>query len=324
MKKIFIIACCGLLFSPAFARTETVKSTGYGSSEYNATINAIDNAIRQNSTISGTGTQAKIIDANYKTEDTRNIKAKSKSWWKFWEKDQGETEESFEYKGGETNGEIHVSVQDINQKYSGQIEGYKVISMREKDGKYTAEIEAKIFVVDDYQSPDLVKKSKYRVAVSEFEGKKTWSCLTDSMIISPLEKALTKSKKLTLVDRKNFDKQMKELNLIADGLTDRENESKLNQIAIADYILVGKIDNFQYSKTNKKIELTGEKISKTSATLEVSYKLIETATMEIVSSDSVIESVEYNSEKACSSIANTLTKKVATEMADILLDDLFD
>jgi len=307
---------------PAQARIENIVATGYGASEYEATTDAIDNAIRQTSTVSGGGTKGRVISGEYKMEDTRKIKSKSKSWWKFWD-DSYKEESEFEYSGGKINEKLHLEERDIEQKYSGQIEGYKVLSMSEKNNKFTARIEARVFIVDDYQSPDMVKKSKYRVAVAQFAGKRNWDCLNDTKLADKIERGISQSKKMTVVDRKNFDAYTKELGLINDDLASRENKSKLHQVAIADYILVGKIDNFSISRTSKEIQLTGEKINKTSATLELSYKLIETATMEIVSSDSVVKTVSYDHGASCGAIADTLGRRATDELVNAMIKDIF-
>ena len=331
MKKFIVATVCFLAgIVAADARVEKVTATGYGASEYEATVDAIDNAIRQTSVVSGGGDSVKIKSAEYNMTDTRQIKASGKTWWKFWDKDKdskttvdaGESV-SIDYRGGSVHEEYRETERDIKMKYDGKIEGYSVLSMEKKDGKFTAKIEAKVFVVDDYESPDLVKKSKYRVVVTEFAGKKNWDCLSPTPITGAIERNISRSKKLTLVDRANFDKQLKELGLVTSDVANRENQSKLKQVQVADYMLVVTIDSFNISRTEKDIEKTKEHISKTDGTLEISYKLIETATMDIVSSESVEKSVHYDSKASCATVAEALAKKSGDALSDKLLVDLF-
>jgi curli biogenesis system outer membrane secretion channel CsgG len=138
-----------------------------------------------------------------------------------------------------------------------------------------------------------------------------------------LQKKLVKSKKVTMVDRANFDKQMKELGLLNKDIANRENQNKLKQVAIADYILVGQIDSFSVKHTEKDIALTGEHISKTDASLQISYKLIETATMDIVSSDSTTKSVHFDYNAGCSAVANRLVEQAGADLADKMIEDVF-
>lgn len=360
MNKIFyIVALSAILTLPAQARVENVIATGTGSTEYEATVDAIDNAIRQNTDVTVNGGSGKIINKKYDLEDHRKADAHhsvsvsdnsnydtkasyeetensggKKHWWQFWRKSSSSTHVNLDSSHNEqTNAkassdissheELSYAERDINMKYKGKIEGYKVLEMKQKGKKYTAKIEAKIFVVDDYVSPDLVKKSQYRVAITDFEGKRNWDCMNEQMIVKPLQKKLVKSKKITMVDRANFDKQMKELGLLNKDIVNRENQSKLKQVAIADYILVGQIDSFNINRTEKDIALTGEHVSKTDISVAVSYKLIETATMDIVSSESTTQSLHFNYRAGCADAANRLAEQAGKDLADKMLDDLF-
>lgn len=342
MNKL-IIASLLLIPSVGFARVETVRATGVGANETEATVNAIDNAIRQTSVVTGGASSYKSISGEFNMTDNRNIRASasfdSKStsetneksetdspWWKFWEKSSSSEShhESGSYKAsGGVHSDFNINEHDVMQKYKGQIEGYQVVSMKCKDKKCTTEIDAKVFVVDHYQSPDMVQKSKYRVAVTDFAGKQKWNCLTDDMLMSAMEQTITKSKKMTVVDRANFDKQMKELDLVIDDIANRENKSKLKQVQIADYLLIGEIQNFAITKTEHNIEKTGEHIVKSDAKLTVSYKLIETATMDIVSSDETTKSLHFDKAVSCSDVAESLAKSVGTNLTDNMLTEIF-
>lgn len=358
MRKIFpVFAISAILMCPAFAKVEKVVATGTGATEYEATVDAIDNAIRQNSNVAVNGGSGKIVNAKHDLEDHRKADAShsasvsgsasfeasssssenassgsKKKWWQFWRKSESHAsadssyKESYNDKGSSdisSHEELSYAERDINMKYQGKIEGYKVLEMKQKGKKYTAKIEAKVFVVDDYVSPDMVKKSKYRVAITDFEGKRNWDCLSEKMIVKPLEKKLVKSKKVTMVDRANFDKQMKELGLLNKDIANRENQSKLKQVAIADYILVGQIESFNINRTEKDIALTGEHISKTDVSVTVSYKLIETATMDIVSSESSTQSLHFDRRASCADAANRLAELAGKDLADKMIEDVF-
>ena len=358
MNKIFsVFAITAILTLPAIAKVEKVIATGTGATEYEATVDAIDNAIRQNTNVSVDGGSGKIVNVKHDLEDHRkaqeshsgSVSASSsfeasssssenassgskKKWWQFWRKSETSAsaessyKESYNDKGSSdvsSHGELSYAERDINMKYKGQIEGYKVLEMKQKGKKYTAKIEAKVFVVDDYVSPDMVKKSQYRVVISDFEGKRNWDCMNEKMIVKPLQRNLVKSKKITMVDRANFDKQMKELGLLNKDIANRENQSKLKQVAIADYILVGQIESFNINRTEKDIALTGEHISKTDISVTVSYKLIETATMDIVSSDSTKQSLHFDYRAGCADAASRLAERAANDLSSKMLEDLF-
>jgi G3E family GTPase len=127
---------------------------------------------------------------------------------------------------------------------------------------------------------------------------------------------------MSVVDRENIDKQLKELSLLNKDLANPDNANKLKQIAIADYLLIVTVDSFNASTTTKTLELTGEKVTKGSANMEMSYKLIETATMDIVASGSDSTDMSLGAGAGCSSVVTSMTKKLSKSLSEDLLNQL--
>ena len=122
--------------------------------------------------------------------------------------------------------------------------------------------------------------------------------------------------------RDNIDKQLKELSLLNKDLANPDNANKLKQIAIADYLLIITTDSFNASTTTKTLELTGEKITIGSANIELSYKLIETATMDIVASGSDSTDMSLGAGASCSSVVSSMTKKLSKSLSEDLLNQI--
>ena len=72
----------------------------------------------------------------------------------------------------------------------------------------------------------------------------------------------------------------------------------------------------------REIKLTGEKITSGAANLSVSYKLIETATMEIVSMNDVAHDISLSGASSCNGAISTLSKKAGKELVNSLLSDI--
>ena len=99
------------------------------------------------------------------------------------------------------------------------------------------------------------------------------------------------------------------MSLVSNDLTNEKEKSRLKNIASADYILVGKIEGFSTSKTTQNVPMTGESYSNSSASIQVSYKLLETATMEVITSATIDEALKKGgSFSSCGNVEKELAK----------------
>lgn len=350
MKKYLIIGVVAMLFAlPLHAKVIETTATGTGSSEYVATMDAIDNAVRQTHKVEVKNDKGvDLSETHVVVKDDTQIKVKSsaKAKTSFWSKVKGwfggnssesesfdsASESSYSYEKKGDNQEFHdTSVsRQIEMKYKGAIESYEVLESKESHGKWKVKIKAKVKQLDEYVSPDLVNKAKYRVAIVPSGNKTQWNCIggkksskyIEDIAIKDITNKIVASKKMSVVDRQNIDKQLKELSLLNKDLANPDNANKLKQIAIADYLLIVTVDSFNAYTSTKTIELTGEKVAKGSANIEISYKLIETATMDIVASGSDSNDMSLGAGASCSNAISTLTKKTSKNLADDLLGQL--
>lgn len=350
MKKYFLIGILAAFMAlPSYAKIIEITASGSGSSEYAATMDAIDNAVRQTHKVDVKNDKGiDLSETHIIVKDDTQIKAKAQAKTKTsaWSKIKGwfgggssesesydsaaEASYSYEKKGG--NQEFHdTSVsREIEMKYQGAIESYEVLKSKESHGKWTVTIKAKVKQLDEYVSPDLINKAKYRVAIVSSGNTTQWNCLgskksskyIEDIAIKEMTDKIVTSKKMSVVDRDNIDKQLKELSLLNKDLANPDNANKLKQIAIADYLLIITTDSFNASTTTKTLELTGEKVTKGSAGIEISYKLIETATMDIVASGSDSTDMSLGAGANCSSVVSSMTKKLSKSLSEDLLNQL--
>lgn len=114
-------------------------------------------------------------------------------------------------------------------------------------------------------------------------GKKADVKELNTIISNTFIEKLAPSRKFNLVDRNNLDDYAAEMSIIEGDMTLPENKVKLKNLAAADYILVGTVDNFTASTSKNFVALTGETNYSSSSKLKISYRILEAATMEIVS-----------------------------------------
>ena len=198
--------------------------------------------------------------------------------------------------------------------------------------KWSKDSQECIYDAHDYQSKDLIKKSRYSLAVLPFKTIKPLNCLgtkfcsneANTLINNAFIEALVPTRKFNVVDRNNLDSYNNELALITADLTLPENKNRLKNIVPADYILVGSIDNFSASSSKQYVEITKETLYDSYSKLKISYRILETATMEIISSGSVEKSFSKEGRFSnCTNVFDLLIKRAATDATTQLLTDIF-
>lgn len=314
MKKLFIILGVIALVTGIFLggklvpnintaiqhsqeKNDITVSTGIGETYDWAIMNAIENAVRQTSTI-------KI------TQDSP-------------------------MHFGRTNQDIDTFIKTINAKYAGEINSYKVLSSKEKMGKFYVTIEAAVkkpAKLTEYKIPNLAKGDIPTVAILDFKANNSYSCGSSNFsktklnkyLANSLNEKLGKSKKFEMVSRKDFDNYAKEIALINKGLSPEESKAMLKKISIADYILVGEVMSFNVIDNSEIIDMTGEKNINIKYKISISYKLLETASMKIITSGIAITSFTSDNENiSCNSVLRRLNKDVSAQISDSILNNLF-
>lgn len=332
MKQIFLSLLFVSFAYTTYAKEIEVEAMGVGKDYEWAVMNALDNVVKQTTdvTISRTAPMLKMeVNAKESLDVSVNELANSNDGSLIG----GEKSASYSGSGKAKYGiQASAELKEINAKYEGKISSYSVISSEQKDGNYYVKIKAIVKKVDDYNSPDLIKKAKYSLSIVPFKADKQISCVgkrvsSNSLtgkISSILSEKLLKSKKFNIVDRENLDAYAEELSLVNNDFTNEKEKSRLKNIASADYILVGKIEGFSTNKTTQNVPMTGESYSNSSASIQISYKLLETATMEVITSSTIEESLKKGgSFSSCNNVEKKLAQKVGLKISTEILTELF-
>ncbi|MFV0626944.1 MAG: CsgG/HfaB family protein [Alphaproteobacteria bacterium] len=315
-KFIFAIVFSLALMNNAFAKEIEVEALGVGDDYDWAVLNAVENAVRQTSDIEvGKSIPQMKVSANYNgnlTETGNSVLSKDKNV--------------------NVKEEFNAQFKTIEAYYHGKVKSYKVQSMEEKEGKTYVKILATVEKIEDYKSPELVKKAEYKMAVMPFKGLRSYNCSGTPIPLSKMNESLNNSlttklsqtQKFSIVDRQNLDDYAKEANLINDGYTRDSDKNKLKNIAAADYMIVGSISEFHSTNSSKKIEVTGEEYSKSSMKLVVNYSIIEVATTEVIFSDTAQGSIRKDKKLgSCISVLNNITDKIGDRIVNDSLTAIF-
>ena len=349
MKKILYILFLLASFN-TYAKELEVVSYGEGE-DYNwAVMNAVENAVRQTSDIdvrsdglhkvdiSTTVKRNANFDGKIEASDKLNIDIQkrdnlipSSKELKAEEQISGKMEASA---NEEVTAEFKDNSKDIMAKYKGRVSSYEVLEHSEENGKHKIKIKAVIFKYDshDYKSKSLVKKADYSLAIMPFKMSTNISCLgkkpnvkeINTIISNLFIEKLAPSRKFNLVDRNNLDDYALEMSIIESDMSLPENKVKLKNIVAADYILVGTVDKFIATTDKNIVALTGEINYSSSSKLKISYRILEAATMEIVSVGSVEKTFSKGGAfSSCANVEQLLFERAIEEAAEKMLIDIF-
>ena len=187
--------------------------------------------------------------------------------------------------------------QSINEKTKGSIKTFEILS-ETKDSNGLVNIEIKATIAKFALSKSAKRK---RIAVVPFRLNIGRIDLEDfspedfqELLNQKFSSYLVQTRKYTVLDRE-FEKEIKgELANLAES-DNIDDQVKIGQTLLADYIIVGRVDNFDIKEVEKKF-LTSEKvIKKTMAILNFSYRVIDVPTTQIKYSSSV--NLEVNLKK---------------------------
>ena len=187
--------------------------------------------------------------------------------------------------------------QTINEKTKGSIKTFEILSeSKDSNGLVNIEIKATIakFSLSKSAKRKRIAVVPFRLNVGRIDLENFSPDDFRELLNQKFSTYLVQTRKFTVLDRE-FDQEIKgELANLADS-ENIEDQVKIGQALFADYIVVGRVDNFEIKEVEKKF-LTSEKIiKKTMGILNFSYRIIDVPTTQIKYSSSV--NLEVNLKK---------------------------
>jgi curli biogenesis system outer membrane secretion channel CsgG len=212
----------------------------------------------------------------------------------------------------------------VRQRSGGVIQNFRIVSLldpAQANGKFKASIEASIskFVV----SADM-KKIKLAIAPLRFDrssipmgDKSVAASQVGAQLRARIQEALVATGRFAVLDRDFSPEVEAELDRISGGAAPRAELEKLSQAASADIIWIGKINGLAYNKSSRQLQTSDRQLVSYSGGWSISEKLVNVATRQVISSNSLRGSAPSTSPTTLSTGVNS--GKVLGGMTDDLV-----
>ena len=257
MKSVLITL---LLFANvAFGNTEIVKVEveGFGDSLQSAIDRGLSEAMGR---VNGRSIESEVVSKNSETLNVRN-----------------QTEDYFsssEYQD------------QIKSKTKGVVESYQLISSnKSSDGLYTAKLQVSIVKFKASKS-----SNRKRIAVLPLQSRNRCCKVGDTTLnegpvaeelTASISSYLVQSRKFTVLDRAYEGQTGSEQSRLASDDVPITELAKLGQELVADYVLVGTINNIFLREQTRKLSTVDKVIKSVAGNASISYRIIDVPTGQI-------------------------------------------
>jgi curli biogenesis system outer membrane secretion channel CsgG len=257
MKSVLISLL--LLANITFANTEIVKVEveGFGDSLQSAIDRGLSEAMGR---VNGRSIESEVVSKN---SETLNIKNQTEDYFS-----------SSEYQD------------QIKSKTKGVVESYNLISSdRSSDGLYTAKLQVSIVKFKASKS-----SNRKRIAVLPLQSRNRCCKIGDANLnegsvgeelTASISSYLVQSRKFTVLDRAYEGQTGSEQSRLASDDVPITELAKLGRELVADYVLVGTINNIFLRKQTRKLSTVDKTITSIVGNASISYRIIDVPTGQI-------------------------------------------
>ena len=252
-----------LLHGISFAAVEfkTVQSIGTGSTLKDAVNNALSEAIgRVNGLSLETKSQMNSIEISQVDNNNENYFA-------------GES-----YK------------KSVKEATRGAVAGYDVVSQGQNDrGQWevTLSVQVAKYLQSKIAGRKRIAVMPLRVSDRSFiiEGRLIDKTATKRIMGQDIVSALVQSRRFTVLDREYIRETVGEQMMITSGNVPVTEMARLGQELVADYILVGTLEDFNFKTSKINMQSSGRELTSRTGKVEISYRIIDIATRQIAFSE---------------------------------------
>jgi curli biogenesis system outer membrane secretion channel CsgG len=179
--------------------------------------------------------------------------------------------------------------QAVKSATKGAVSSYEVISQNEQGGLWEVTVRAKVAKYKRSSS-----SNRKRIAVmplwsssKEFsiDGQPTNADQVLRILGQNLVSQLVQSRKFTVLDREFIEETVGEKAMITNGDVSVDEMAKMGQELVADYILVGILENLSFQTSEMKMRTSDRTIKTRSGLVEMSYRIIDVPTRQIKYAD---------------------------------------
>ena len=248
-----------LLANIAFANTEIVKVEveGFGDSLQSAIDRGLSEAMGR---VNGRSIESEVVSKN---SETLNVKNQTEDYFS-----------SSEYQD------------QIKSKTKGVVESYQLISSnKSSDGLYTAKLQVSIVKFKASKS-----SNRKRIAVLPLQSRNRCCKVGDTTLnegpvaeelTASISSYLVQSRKFTVLDRAYEGQTGSEQSRLASDDVPITELAKLGQELVADYVLVGTINNIFLREQARKLSTVDKVIKSVTGNASISYRIIDVPTGQI-------------------------------------------
>jgi curli biogenesis system outer membrane secretion channel CsgG len=202
----------------------------------------------------------------------------------------------------------------------GAVSDFRLLSQSESDGVFSVDVEAS---VEKFERP--ASASQLRVAVSPLRtdrnsfvigSRSVAAADVSDQIGTTISQALLDSRRVTILDRE-FDAEIQqELGRIDAGNWQNNDRLRLGQQLAADFLVVGKIDRFEYTRHTRKMRTSDRELEWYSGGASLTVRVVNVATGQVQFSESF--DVQLPETKPTSLGTSVDTSSIVAEMAQSL------
>ncbi|MCK5680036.1 hypothetical protein KAI46_04410 [bacterium] len=259
LKLFVLLLLLFSCFSDVGARVEyrVVQVNGNGLTEKEAIYDALKGALEQVNGLQMSAKEESSLKSMF-----REVDGKSSEY----------SEEKFQQK--------------VNTSTKGTVKQYEILSKSQApgtDGQWVVSIEA---TIAKYVSSQQINRT--RLAVIPFiisqsnDELETFS----TQITQALVSFLTQTRRFAMLDREFSAEQQRELDFLKREDVPVEEMARIGNKIGTDFIVIGKVEKLIHRTSSITLKRSGKKISSTICGVNVSYRVIDIATGQILSSDS--------------------------------------
>ena len=204
------------------------------------------------------------------------------------------TIEVSEEKGGESS--FYASNEYKNKIYAatkGVVSSYEILSANENsDGLWQVRVNANISKFERS-----AKNNRKRIAILPFSanargydlaGELLSATKAAELIQGELTNYFVQGRKFAVLERTDVDALLNEKQLVKLGQTNVQDLAILGETLVADFVLVGTIEQLSVEAIQRQSRLSARTIDMLALNIRLQFKLIETATQQIVLADNVV------------------------------------
>lgn len=165
----------------------------------------------------------------------------------------------------------------IRRTANGIVRSYRVIEMEANEpGQVVLHLAV---TVEKFEAKGLGNDSRRRIAVATFGGAVSQGRLRD-MLRDRVISYLTQARRFAVLDRANTTVYAQEMATI-EAQSPVNERVRAGQVIGADYVVVGTVNQAGVARSDRQIELTGERIVSASSSVSIDWQILEIATRQV-------------------------------------------